>query len=95
MCISSFCNNISLINVTLSTFDVTLSNQNICNAHIQDIYQLIYFRTSMGEDVTEWIFEYVSAEEEEDTDTEAEEADSSGESEKDWHILREEAEDRY
>ena len=49
----------------------------------------------MGEDVTEWIFEYVSAEEEEDTDTEAEEADSSGESEKDWHILREEAEDRY
>ena len=47
----------------------------------------------MGEDVTEWIFEYVSAEE--DTDTEAEEADSSGESEKDWHILREVAEDRY
>ena len=47
----------------------------------------------MGEDVTEWIFEYVSAEE--DTDTEPEEADSSGESEKDWHILREEAEDRY
>ena len=52
-----------------------------------------HFRTSMGEDVTEWIFEYVSAEE--DTDTEAEEADSSGESEKDWHILREVAEDRY
>ena len=84
-----------MINVTLSKFDVTLSKRNRIFAHIQDSYQLIYFRTSMGEDVTEWIFEYVSAEEEEDTDSEAEEADSSGESEKDWHILREEAEDRY
>ena len=34
----------------------------------------------MGEDVTEWIFEYV---------TEDEEEDSSDESEKDWHILKE------
>ena len=37
----------------------------------------------MGEDVTEWIFEYV---------TEDEEEDSSDESEKDWHILKEVAE---
>ena len=34
----------------------------------------------MGEDVTQWIFEYV---------TEDEEEDSSDESEKDWHILKE------
>ena len=33
----------------------------------------------MGEDVTEWIFEYVTEDEE----------DSSDESEKDWHILKE------
>ena len=37
----------------------------------------------MGEDVTEWIFEYV---------TEDEDEDSSDESEKDWHILKEVAE---
>ena len=37
----------------------------------------------MGEDVTEGIFEYV---------TEDEEEDSSDESEKDWHILKEVAE---
>ena len=36
----------------------------------------------MGEDVTQWIFEYVT-EDEEDED------DSSDESEKDWHILKE------
>ena len=35
----------------------------------------------MGEDVTEWIFEYVTEDE-----------DSSDESEKDWHILKEVAE---
>ena len=39
----------------------------------------------MGEDVTEWIFEYVS-ETDENTDNED---DSSEESEKDWHILKE------
>ncbi len=33
----------------------------------------------MGEDVTQWIFEYVTEDEE----------DSSDESEKDWHILKE------
>ena len=38
----------------------------------------------MGEDVTEWIFEYVTEDEEE--------GDSSDESEKDWHILKEVAE---
>ena len=38
----------------------------------------------MGEDVTEWIFEYVTEDEEEE--------DSSDESEKDWHILKEVAE---
>ena len=37
----------------------------------------------MGEDVTEWIVEYV---------TEDEDEDSSDESEKDWHILKEVAE---
>ena len=37
----------------------------------------------MGEDVTEWIFEYI---------TEDEDEDSSDESEKDWHILKEVAE---
>ena len=37
----------------------------------------------MGEDVTEWIFEYV---------TEDEEEESSDESEKDWHLLKEVAE---
>ena len=37
----------------------------------------------MGEDVTQWVFEYV---------TEDEEEDSSDESEKDWHILKEVAE---
>ena len=36
----------------------------------------------MGEDVTQWIFEYVTEDEE----------DSSDESEKDWHILKEVAE---
>lgn len=35
----------------------------------------------MGEDVTQWIFEYVTEDEEEE--------DSSDESEKDWHILKE------
>ena len=35
----------------------------------------------MGEDVTEWIFEYVTEDDEEE--------DSSDESEKDWHILKE------
>ena len=39
----------------------------------------------MGEDVTEWIFEYVS-ETDDNTDNEDE---SSEESEKDWHILKE------
>jgi len=41
--------------------------------------------TSMGEDVTEWIFEYVS-ETDDNTDNDDE---SSDESEKDWHILKE------
>ena len=35
----------------------------------------------MGEDVTQWIFEYVTEDEEDE--------DSSDESEKDWHILKE------
>ena len=39
----------------------------------------------MGEDVTEWIFEYV-------TEDEDENEYSSDESEKDWHILKEVAE---
>ena len=42
----------------------------------------------MGEDVTQWVFEYVTEDEEEDN----EEEDSSDESEKDWHILKEVAE---
>ena len=41
----------------------------------------------MGEDVTHWIFEYVTEDE-----SDNEEEDSSDESEKDWHILKEVAE---
>lgn len=41
----------------------------------------------MGEDVTQWVFEYVTEDEEDN-----EEEDSSDESEKDWHILKEVAE---
>ena len=42
----------------------------------------------MGEDVTPWIFEYITDSEEEDAEDNEE---SSEESEKDWHILREES----
>lgn len=43
----------------------------------------------MGEDVTPWIFEYITDSDEEDT--EENEDSSEEESEKDWHILKEES----
>lgn len=46
-------------------------------------------RTSMGEDVTRWIFEYLTDDEVEESDNEE---DSSDDSANDWHILREVAE---
>ena len=48
----------------------------------------------MGENVSEWIFEYVSETEvSEDEDTTDD--DSSDESTKDWRILKEESQDKY
>ena len=41
----------------------------------------------MGEDVTPWIFEYITDSDEEDTEDDS----SEDESEKDWHILKEES----
>ena len=43
----------------------------------------------MGEDVTQWIFEYIS---ESDDDDDTDEDLSSDDSDKDWHILKEESE---
>ena len=44
----------------------------------------------MGEDVTQWIFEYIS--QSEDDDDETDDDLSSDDSDKDWHILKEESE---